>query len=314
MRWIIKAAGFKALSLPGGASIYGRLGASLRPGRKVASARAPIDLGSIYLQESSRYLGEGGRPDRLMHIDIGAGWAPYIPLLLYCAGVERQLLCDIRPLMTMESVMRAVHVFNDAVYERKDLIEGLQRIAPYPGRDESLKGYLQRLGMRYKAPYSLGDLSHAGGPKLITCTGVLMYLREEHLRVLFSEVARALAASNGAFCASVNLTDVAYAPFDRSLSPYHKWRHSASTWNLVLNSRLMHQNRLVPSDYRKLLREAGFEVPGWRLERPTDAGLRDFRSKRPHPDFRSVPEDELAARKLIFTAVLPPDSLPKRAT
>lgn len=306
MRWLFKVAAFKALSLVlGGKFAYSiiqkKLLRSVLPTRERVMQK--FQVGMDYL-EFLKQLFKLHQLRQAIHINIGSGWIPTIPLLFYSVGVERQVLCDIRRNLDIEIVSDVVQTFREIARERSASERGnFQRVPPLVEQGEGLDDYFARLGTTYVVPYESHDFLRERGYKLITCTQVLLYLNKEQLNSLFQMIASGLAGDGGIFIATVHLYDL-YSNFDRSISRYNKWRYSDFTWERVINSKLMSFNRLTASDYRQLLENYGFEILEFRVTEPTASDLEVLRRTAIHEKFRHIPESELAATHLFFAAKL----------
>jgi hypothetical protein len=113
---------------------------------------------------------------------------------------------------------------------------------------------------------------------------------------------RRLLRPDGAVSSRIDLSDH-FSHFDHSLSPYNYLRYSDRTWRLV-NSELLHQNRLRRSDYVSAFERAGLAVVAERPWRPKAALPDDL-----DPRFRGYAPDDLAVVRLRIVAVPSPDAL-----
>ncbi len=303
MKWVAKAAAFNFVSVaPGGERLY-----RLLQDRVTGSTR--ITKGTILqkmraAQDYLHYLEQEPLAPALSEataVDIGAGWTPTIPLMFYAAGVDRQELCDVRRHMRVETVREVVDTFRDLMSEHPDLFSSYGRLPPEVQPGETLDTYLGRLGIRYMAPYSLSELRGLDGPKIITCTQMLMHLSKPQVAQLFSELGAVLRMGGGVLLATVHLHDL-YADSDPRLSPYNKWRYSPFVWERLINSNFMHYNRLTGADYRDLLQRAGLEPLAFEVPEPEASDLAELGRVRVHRAFSDRRPEDLAGRFLFFAA------------
>src|SRR5438093_905337 len=247
MRWIWKVAAFKGFGwTPGGEAIYHFIQRNITRSMAVSASGnvlPKIHVGMKYLDFIERVLRIKDF-SAIRHVDIGTGWMPTIPLLFYSVGFERQVLCDIRYHLQPEIVSDVISTFRQVVSQDTNLEARCRHLPPLMDSGDKLESYLARIGIRYIAPYAYDDLLKEKGFKIITCTDVLLHLNKDQLRSLFKAVASALKKDGGIFIAPIPLYDV-YSIFDRSLSPYNKWRYSDFVWEKLVNSELMSFNRLT---------------------------------------------------------------------
>ena len=302
MRWFVKAGTFKLLSVtPGGGALHHLLQDRVTGTTSVTDDKVlhKLELGASYLAAVTARF-----PDlsRVRHADVGTGWMPTIPLLFHGAGIEDQTLYDVDRHLQRRTVAELVPVL-DRLIDADPVLSGLApRLVPSPGPGEPVDAYLEKVGMRYVAPYTPEGLGSERF-ELVTCTGVLPHIRTATLRPLLRAVSESLV-EGGLFIAYVPLHDV-YARFDPSITPYNKWRYPSFVWERLVDSRLMTFNRLTASGYRRLLEEAGLEIVSFALTPPTRSDLETLDRVTLHPDFASTPREELAASSLVVVARRP---------
>jgi SAM-dependent methyltransferase len=301
MHWLAKAASLKILSaIPGGEKLY-RLGQekltrSLDPTPSRVAQK--LEVGLEYLNWLER---EGAASQLLQgtHLDYGAGWHPTIPLLYYSMGADRQVLCDLRPLLKAKTVAQTVEVFRSIVGEPSWGHRNKIKRLPDAGglANGPLEAWLQGMGMRYLAPCQDGLAEFDGSVDVITCTQVLYYVARSRLAGCFSQI-RSLLKPGGRFLATVRLT----TPDLGGLSDYGHLRFSPESWERFFNSSLLSYNLMKAADYREALERAGFKVVHFELNRPTEQDWAEFKQVRRHPDFDRYRPEELACKHLFFLA------------
>jgi hypothetical protein len=301
MNWLLKVATFNALSaVPGGTEAYRLLQERVTGGATASTERihGKVDLGVRYLRLVEELSG-GDRWRSMTHLDVGAGWIPAIPLLFYSAGMDHQVLLDVRPNIRGSVLKESVELFRRLVRANHNLQQVCRRLPPEVMVGEGVNSYLEKLGVRYVAPYRFQDIETINGPKLVTCTGVLPYVSEPILGCLLHVIARSL--EGGYFLGVTHFYDD-YALFDRSLPKFNRWRYSEFVWNRLVNSRLMSINRLTASNYRRLFEFSGLNIARFDLETPTSQDLEELARVPVHRSFRDVPVTELAAGPLLWAA------------
>lgn len=302
MKWWVKIAAFKALSLlPGGSSLYRwsqeNITNSLVPTPE--RVRQKISVGASYFQ----CLRTHGLEHLLVqgsHLDLGAGWHPTLPLLFYCLGCPSQTLADVVPVMTRETARQTCGTFLE-VLSSWDASLPLR-----PDRRQVLQSYpwpswpAREIGWDYQAPYMEWLRHHPPSLGLVTSTQALLHVPRTILRSIFTAVTKALKPG-GVFMATIHLRDL-FADADPTITPYNHLRYSPFLWNRVISSPLMSYNRLKAPDYRELLQEAGLRILEFHVSPGDPSHLEKIRV---HPCFSSYSREELAADHLFVAAQKP---------
>lgn len=228
--------------------------------------------------------------DRATFYEIGAGWDLQIPLLHWSMGVEKQVLVDIRPLVTAELV-------NDSI-ERLGRMRrpvNLQRRPVHRVRDGKVVEDLERhYGIRTIAPCDAKD-THlpSGSMDVISSTNTFEHIRGEDILPILQESKR-LLAPGGVLCLHIDHQDH-YAFTDPSITPFNFLRYSDRTWSLV-NPPLHHQNRLRHKDFMLLYEAAGFDLLHEETTGPRPEDIEAIRALPLDKRFRGLDPSELAVR------------------
>jgi len=229
--------------------------------------------------------------------EFGAGWDLGVPLAFWILGVEHQILVDLRPNLRLDLVNTTVERLNRIAAERGERAPG----PPVDSLDE-LEG---RFGIRYLAPCDARD---TGLPPrsvdFVSSTSTLEHVPSEDIVPILAECRR-LLRPDGALSCRIDLTDH-FSHFDGSISPYNFLRFDERSWG-VLNSALLHQNRLRRSDYVRALERAGFDLVSERAWAPKNAD--PLAGIHPAERFRAYEPADLAVQKLRLVARPSPDAL-----
>jgi len=226
--------------------------------------------------------------------EFGAGWDLAVPLSFWSLGVERQVLVDLRPNLRDELVNTSIERLGHVASER-----GLRSPG---GPIASLEELEPRFGISYLAPRDARATGlPAGSVDFVTSTSTLEHIPEDDLVPLLRECRR-LLRPDGAMSSRIDLSDH-FSHFDRSVSPYNFLRYSERRWRL-LNSDLLHQNRLRRADYLSACERAGLTVVAERPWRPNLRLPEDL-----DPRFRGYDPGDLAVVRLRIVAVPSPDAL-----
>jgi SAM-dependent methyltransferase len=305
MNWLVKSVVFQALSrLPGGQPLYHAAQRRLTGSTRPTDSRLLGKIEQTVLYWS--WLADQVPSEQLaaaVHLELGTGWLPSVPVTFYALGINHQHLVDIAPHLQPDAVVDTVEIFRDAAPRA-----GVKfaRLPAVPARGRTLAATLEPLGMTYTAPYD--DLAQELGGQVdfITATHMLLHLDRGSLLGLFRSV-HALLKPGGFFFAQQHLRQL-FDGLDSKTSPFYSLRYSDWLWENIINSPMMSYNRLRPPDYRELLGEAGFEIAHFNVKPGTKEELAMLDRARIHPSFSQYSREELAASWLFFVARKRPSS------
>lgn len=288
IRFLAKIAVQRVLgTIPGGPRMYGLLQRhwtkSTGPDRESVLGKAAEAVNYIERLEA---LGIPAGSCRL-HVDIGAGWLPTIPLVLHAHGVQRQILFDLDPLMLLDAGLGAAAILEETFGKK----------FPAPPVD-SLDEWLGQMGIRYTAPAMPPYDLASGSADLVTCSAVLMHPDCEGCRAIYAEAAR-LLRPGGVFIATIRHDDQ-YADSDQTLSRYNFLRYGHGTWSRWFLNRFTPFNRLRPADHRALLADLPFHVASWTVDGGDAADVAELARIEVHPDFAHYSMEDLTARHLTM--------------
>jgi len=302
MKWAVKIAAFKALSLiPGGSRAYRwaqeNITNSLVPTPDRVSQK--ISVGLRY----ARFLRSAGLENRLLagrHLDLGSGWHPTIPLLFHCLGCPSQSLADVVPVMTSLTAQQTAETFLRVLPKENTPLPILPERCGQLGKETWTHWPPAGLPWEYHAPYLEWLSSLSGAFDLITSTQALLHVPRSGLRETFAAVSKAMKPG-AVFMGTIHLYDL-FADTDRSITPYNHLRFSPWFWDRIVSSSLMAYNRLKAPDYRQLLLASGLQLLAFEVE-PGKAEL--LATVQVHPCFHKYSQEELAAHHLFFVAQKP---------
>jgi Methyltransferase domain len=262
------------------------------------------------LDQAARHLrnwsvaGHDDPPRRLM--ELGTGWHPVVPVALALAGVDEVVSVDRSSLVRAANVGSVLRMFGEANDDgrlrrrltilRPDRLDIVRSLAADP---EVAPARLVDAGVTFL----VRDARNTGLPddsiNLFTSNNTFEHIPPNVLLDILVEMRR-LAAPHAVLSHFVDLSDH-YSHFDRSLSPYNFLRYSEPQWRL-LNNRIVFQNRLRVSSYRRLFRAAGLELVD--EEDHTPQPVPDIRELRLPAALRSQPAEEVLVTHAWFTAAV----------
>jgi SAM-dependent methyltransferase len=217
----------------------------------------------------------GVRVEGTTFFEIGTGWYPTFPLLLYLAGAARVITYDLnthlRPHLLLQAAQR-MH-FHLALIARMgdcdrsvlairhaELVAALQRGASLA---DATRGVVE-----YRAP---ADAARTGLPDasvdVVFSNSVLEHVPPDVIDHCFAESMRILRPGGLVFH-SVNCGDH-YAYIDRRINQLHYLQYSDDAWERW-NNPFLYQNRLRASDFTAAAAAAGFAI--------------EVDTSRPHPN------------------------------
>ncbi len=296
MNWCIKALTLKTLSLfPGADSI-----ADFYRVRLGKMARFDV---SKRFQSSALMLNmirrSGVNLPTARCLEIGAGWHPTIPIMLYLAGARNLTLTDIKPSLTSRTVPDAMRQYLSHADELANLLglasdrarSDLNRLSS--DIPEAWQHTFETEGIHYHAPVDLSVDSPPGASfELIYSSSVLSFIPKPILLRIIQR-SRSMMATGGVCCHNITVADEFHG-CDPNITHANFLRFSEKQWQFWGQSRLKHQNRLRPSDYVRMFENAGFEIVECDIE-PDPELLPRLPNLKIHPDFQGYPPIELAA-------------------
>lgn len=241
--------------------------------------------------------------------EVGTGWYPAFPLLLYLAGAERIDTVDLQRLLRTELLLACA----ERMREHLPLIARLSGedhsrlvtrhaellCALYQGRslDEASRGVIT-----YRAPC---DAAATGLPDAtfdcVFSNSVLEHVPRDIIASCFTE-ARRILKPNGIAFHSVNCGDH-YAYVDKTIDQLHYLQYSDAAW-ARWNNRFLYQNRLRAIDFTELAKAAGFELE-IDTSRPHPERLRQLARIQIDPVFAHYSREQLAITSVDFVARQP---------
>jgi len=229
-----------------------------------------------------------GELERARLFEFGAGWDLFGNLVLWCHGLERQTLYDLRRWARPDQVNVVIR------HLRGDPPPGARRLPERELREDD-GGFEEDLrvhyGIDYRAPADAGATGLPDGSvDLVATTSVLEHVPGEQLARLLRECRRLMHA--GSVMSHVIDYSDHYAHSDPAITPYNFLRFTEEEWRRF-NPGIHFQNRWRHADHLRLFAECGLRVVADRVEQPPDAAAL-LAGVPLAPPFRGRPAEELA--------------------
>ena len=305
MKWRLKSAGFKLLSAtPFGEHIYSFIQRHITRSTVITPERlrGKVAVALNYLH----WMQANGHSDRIIggtHFDFGSGWHPTLPLVFYASGVKSQRLLDLAPVMNSKAIAQTIELFRKVAPPiAKEAGAEFQRLPPETSATIPCDKQLQALGITYNAPYGNLLSSLGGQADFITSTQVLLHIEPTILLECLRAIYHALKPG-GIFLATIHLHPL-YGGLDLSTNSIRHLVYSPERWR-KFGSTLMSYTRLKAPDYKRLLLEAGFQIPCFDVTKGSAEDYEALEKINVHPCFSEYSRDDLAARHLFFAAQKP---------
>lgn len=282
MNWKLKGLAQSALSHLPAAGSLNYLGQKFitRAHNPAPVVKDRLEKARWFLRRFSEY-GEAD-PASAQFFEFGAGWDLAGPLSLYCLGVNRQFIVDIRPCARLALVNGTIDELNRHAAE-------LCRIPGPPAA--SIADLSNRFGILYKAPADARSTAlPAASVDCIMSTFTMEHIPAGDLRKILAESARILKPG-GLMISLIDYQDH-YSYRDGAICVYNFLQYTERQWRWF-NSSLHYQNRLRHSQYRRLFADAGFEILADEPRLPSEADLERFRHLRVAPAFQSFEPHDL---------------------
>lgn len=229
-------------------------------------------------------------------IEIGTGWKPLIPLVMYLKGCREILMVDSQRLLDKNIVLGVV----------RSLLPHKVMLARACGTDEAaivekltidesltLDEIFRKFHMTYLAPVDFTRMDLAdGSTDVIITRAVLEHVPPEVIRGIFRR-SHSLLSRNGRMCHIIDNSDH-WEHRDKRLSRlnYLKFSDGFFKWLNRFNP-LDYQNRLRHFEYIDMLNDSAFEIIY--EEKTLDRkALEDLNSIRICKRYRNVSHEELA--------------------
>ena len=234
-------------------------------------------------------------------VEIGTGWAPTVPLLLWLNGLRTCHTYDIADLLIPRLIRAASSKLVEFCQHPERI--GLKSGIPFEReRLEALRSLNDRgaqgneiLSSCNIIPHAPADPSATPHPDnsvdLVFSNVVLQHLREDELRRVFAESFRILKPG-GWMIHHIDTTDM-FSHFDKSISSVDYLQYSEQDF-AKYNTSFCYQNRLRAPQFRDLMTDSRFEMAGWD-SRIDEVALRRLPSLRIHADFARFSPEELCS-------------------
>lgn len=241
-------------------------------------------------------------------VEIGAGWHPILPALLFGMGARSIVMTDLTRHMTGPLVDATI----------KYLLANSQEFADVAGCSEGtmhrrwsalLPGHRrwtdvwQSQGITYRAPLDFvrGRLPLESAD-LVFSNSCLNYVPAPVLRGVMTASLR-LLRPGGFIAHNIHVYDD-LAGHDPSIRPWNFLCYSEEEWQRLGNCRAHYQNRLRPRDYAELATGTGMVVL-YDERVPLETSPADRDRLALHPDFRRLPIDEINCSHYLLVATKP---------
>jgi SAM-dependent methyltransferase len=232
------------------------------------SVRRALDLVAM-LREASR------DPAGCDYLEIGTGWRPFVPVVLYLAGARRGITVDVNRWMTaayaretclaagghLEVIAAQLGIPLDLVARRyRELSRHLDAIPALRfGGTRALAGIMRALEVEYRCPFDAGD---TGLPParldFVLSSNVLEHVPPQTLAKIHRESWRVLKPG-GLLAHRFNPQDHA-SHVDVRVTGANFVQFSDAEWRRCDGGRLGYHNRLRCVEHREMLERAGYRI------------------------------------------------------
>lgn len=255
---------------------------------KVQHARDHIDFITKYVKH----------PKGLTTIELGSGWYPIIPMILYLCDISDKVISvDIRNWMTRERKLRSVqklihwqlhgklkdYSLNLNEDKWKRLLDLWNESSKYTDDQINEVIGLQQI-IADARKLDIKDRS----VDFICSNNTLEHINEDDLVAIFSEFKRVLKPT-GFMSHFIDCSDH-FAHFDQKISIYNFLRYSKKKWKFIDN-RIQPQNRMRFVDYKRMY--SGLDIPITE-ESIRKGNVDDLRKIKIHKEFSNYTEEDLA--------------------
>ncbi len=252
MKWKFKAALFRIMQrLPHGRALH--LWSQRHVTRTLPEPLTPLaEAAQEYLGNLRAFKTHFGDLGQARYFEFGGGRDLRSNIILYCGGVNHQLVYDIEPLLQTDLINHVIETVDaatpdDFVRRSAGLVDG-----------NLPSNLLEHYGIDYRAPADARATGLAAGSvDLIGSVNTLEHIPWKDLPALLRECCR-LCHAGSVISFYVDYTDH-YWYSDASITPYNYLRFSERQWQ-AYSPPIHYQNRKRYADYLALFLETGFDV------------------------------------------------------
>lgn len=236
-------------------------------------------------------------------LEIGPGWEPTIPILLFLKGCGTIMLFDVHRLLNPITLRHSLHnakqfagdIADSMKIPKQELVAKLNGIDP-----DNLSNALNQLNVQYHAPADASDTAlDANSIDLIFSHTVLEHIPPAVLEAIFSEAHRILRPG-GKMCHLIDNSDH-WAHYDKNITFVNFLTFEESTWRFIGINPLDYQNRLRYYEYVSLFTRHSFtiEQSDYTVD---EKSLHFIKTHALCRKYRDVPAEELAKTAITIIA------------
>jgi hypothetical protein len=297
MNWQFKALAFQLLDKfyqYGGRNIHylGQRYVTKRLPRKIEPIEKTAADFLAHIDAFKKYFGS---LNNATYFEFGAGWDIYSNLVMYCYGIKKQIVVDIKPLIKPDLVNSVI-----TTLQKNTLVNSKHQPHKLLTQDNYLEELKQFYGIYYyghsdarKTEFSDRSID------LIATTNTLEHIPPSSLKSILQECYR-LCHERSVISMKIDYSDH-YAHTDKKITPYNFLQYNDRFWS-YLNPDIHYQNRLRHSDYRQMFQECGFKIISENFYTPFN-GKEQLKSIKLDKNFADYQIEELAKIRGHFVLV-----------
>jgi SAM-dependent methyltransferase len=232
-------------------------------------------------------------------LEVGTGWRPVVPFVVFLGGASKVVTVDVNPWLTLayaRETWLALEPFLDEIADRcgTSVAEVRSRYARLSLEAQSVQQFLAPAGIDYRYP---ADARSTGLPErsmdLVVSSNVLEHIPAD-IQLEIHRESRRILKPGGLAVHRFNPQDH-YSTVDRSITFGNFLQYSKQEWHWYGGSGLAYHNRLRSRDYRDLFQQAGFEsvVDRQRVDQRTLQAIQTGTLKV-HEEFSGYTPEELS--------------------
>lgn len=234
---------------------------------------------------STRY----GTPFRAF--ELGTGWFPIVPILLFIEGAEKVFTWDVQALIREQNLKTTIGKFLEN-YEKGHIPIPEQKLQVlqycYEEVDRSsVEEVLPLMKIKPVVGDARSSMLEDQSIDLILSNNTFEHIEESVLRQILREFKR-IARPGGIMSHFIDLTDH-FSHLDKSISKFNFLKFSPGTWQWIDND-VQPQNRLRITDYRKIYEEEGVPIEEEQNERGSREELFTI---EPHQYYQTISTEDL---------------------
>jgi SAM-dependent methyltransferase len=207
----------------------------------------------------------GKSPMNKIFFEVGSGWTPLVPLVLWLAGAKQIITVDLNRYMREELIKESLQhinrnkllIHNNITWLVKERFSSLMEFCM--SKKFILKDFLELCHITYLAP---SDAAHTNLPEKSIDYHISNDVFEHIPPVILTNILKEgnrIVRDGGLFIHNIDYSDH-FAYDDKNISAINFLQYSDKEWKKIAGNKRAYVNRLRHDDFIALFKSAGHEI------------------------------------------------------